>query len=576
MELTTLEEQLRDQNEDIFRMYQKIKYGMSTILKNYELKKNLNPWGSIVDYYTLHGYQHCKNVLTKLNYLLAKSNLNSYELFYILSAVWLHDIGMIEHPYGGDTLKARKHHHNTSVKYFKNNFAPTYLEKEVLPGKFRLTTKDTVAICEIIKYHRRKENIKEVEEYFDRDGIELRVSLRYLASVFRIADGIELDNSRAPFFIYERNKETMPYLNKIFWEQHFPITSIVPNMDKGGVIEIKFSRSESPNSRIHGKDMVSILFQVSRDINSEIESVAGETSPSYPNFKESNRITLRSSVFINEEKKANDPERTFRPKNEEKPSGWEIRENIGWGHPGLIDNELKTGELANYSEIKSCFVKTNKTEEFLKLVSEDYKKPYYLLSPANTGKSTLLNVASWQVFKDSKGIRSYVILIDKRVPTFAELTEHLKNYFYIENESFICIFDRMEQIPSNIPDPKPLRNLIQILKANGHTVWGAGRTWDEFQFTETWKEFIEEDFEIHKFPGLLNENSAQRFKSKFAKIFTHESELSKFWSMIREEKEIETDSLSQLYTVLKSKESNIPKTELRKIVKEKVRRTSTR
>ena len=50
MELTTLETQLRDKNQDIFGIYQIIKNGMSIILKKYELKKDLNPWESIVDY----------------------------------------------------------------------------------------------------------------------------------------------------------------------------------------------------------------------------------------------------------------------------------------------------------------------------------------------------------------------------------------------------------------------------------------------------------------------------------------------------------------------------------------------
>ena len=243
MTLSILEEQLKEKNEDIFGVYRKIKDGMSILLKNYEMRKNLNPWDSVVDYYTLHGYTHCENVLKKLDYLLDKANLNSYELFYILSAVWLHDIGMIEHPYGDDTLKARKEHHNSSVVYFEKTFAPTYLEGEAFPGRFRLTTKDKQAICSIIKYHRQKEDIKEVDEYFDRDGKDNRVFLRFLAAVFRIADGLDLDNTRAPFFIYERNKESMPYLSKVFWNQHFPITSIVPNMDKGGLIEIRFSRS---------------------------------------------------------------------------------------------------------------------------------------------------------------------------------------------------------------------------------------------------------------------------------------------------------------------------------------------
>ena len=572
----TLTTQLKEKNDDIFGVYLKIKEGMSFLLKNYELRKNLNPWDSVVDYYTLHGYTHCENVLKKLNYLLDKANLNSYELFYILSAVWLHDIGMIEHPYGDDTLKAREEHHNSSVVYFEEIFAPTYLEGEALPGRFRLTTKDKQAICSIIKYHRRKEKIKEVEEYFDRDGKDNRVFLRFLAAVFRIADGLDLDNTRAPFFIYERNKESMPYLSKIFWNQHFPITSIVPNMDKGGLIEIRFSRSKSPEGCIHKRDMVSILLQVSQDIKSEIESVAGETSPSYLDFPESYKLSLSDPIFIDDEKKANDPERIFRPKEEEEPSGWSIRENVGWGHPDEKKDKLKTRELTNYSEFQSCFVNTSKTQEFLDLVSKEYVKPYYLISPANTGKSTLLNVASWEIFKNMNGIRSYVIVIDKKIPTYDELIEHLRKYYYVEDENFICIFDRMEHIPSNIPDPEPLKELIRSLRNNHHVVWGAGRTWEEFQFTETWKKAIEEHFEIHKLPELLKGTDIEKFRPKFEDFFSDEKEMSKFWKLVLEEDEIESDSFSQLYVALQGKEMKLTDEEVKSIVKDNLKRTSSR
>jgi tetratricopeptide (TPR) repeat protein len=579
MELVTLEKQLRDKNQDIFRIYQIIKKGMSNKLKDYELKESLNPWKSIVDYYTLHGYQHSKNVLTKLNYLLVDASLNPYELFYILSAVWLHDIGMIEYPNNYDIPTARKYHHITSVNYFKD-YSPEYLENKTLPGEFRLTNKDKLAICNIIKYHRRDENIKEVEEFFDRDGIENRVFLRFLCAIFRIADGMDLDNSRAPFYIYEKNRESMPYLNKIFWEKHFPINSIIPNIDKDkrGLmeIEVKFSRSEPTDGRIHGSDMVSILHQVHKDIKSEIDSVPGVINSKSPDFPKAKRITFTGFLFINEEKTADDPDRIFSFKEKEEPLGWSIREGVGWDFPDNKKEKLKIGPLTSDFEIQRCFVHTSQTEKFLSLVSKEYTKSYYLLSPANTGKSTLLSSASWNVLNNNKGIRSYVILIDKKVPTYEELLDYLKKYHYVEDENFICIFDRMEYIPSNIPDPEPLKEIIQLLKNNHHVVWGAGRPWEEFQFTETWKKFIEENFEIHNLPGLLRGADIEKFKPKFEEFFSDEKEMSKFWKLILKEGEIETDSFSQIYMALQGKEIRTVDDEVISIVENNLKRTSSR
>ncbi|KAF5429756.1 Tetratricopeptide (TPR) repeat, partial [Candidatus Methanophagaceae archaeon] len=307
-----------------------------------------------------------------------------------------------------------------------------------------------------------------------------------------------------------------------------------------------------------------------------VPSVAGETSPSYLDFPESYKFALSDTIFIDDEKKANDPERIFRPKEEEEPSGWSIRENVGWGRPGEIKDKLKTRQLTNYSEIQSCFVNTNKTQEFLDLVSKEYAKPYYLISPANTGKSTLLNVASWEIFKNMNGIRSYVILIDKKIPTYDELIEHLRKYYYVEDENFICIFDRMEHIPTNIPDPEPLKELIRSLRNNHHIVWGAGRTWDEFQFTETWKKSIEENFEIHKLPELLKGTDVEKFRPKFEEFSSDEKEMSEFWKLVLEEDKIESDSFSQLYVALQRKEMKLADDEVKSIVKDNLKRTSSR
>lgn len=97
-ELTFLEKRLAEKNGEIFRIYKRIKDGLINTLKGHQIKRHLDPWDSVINYYTLHEYSHCENVLTKLNQLLQNAKLNEYELFYVLSAVWIHDIGMIEYP----------------------------------------------------------------------------------------------------------------------------------------------------------------------------------------------------------------------------------------------------------------------------------------------------------------------------------------------------------------------------------------------------------------------------------------------------------------------------------------------
>ncbi|GAJ20520.1 unnamed protein product, partial [marine sediment metagenome] len=222
--------------------------------------------------------------------------------------------------------------------------------------------------------------------------------------------------------------------------------------------------------------------------------------------------------------------------------GWSVRENVGWESPDQKQKKLKIGPLTNYFEIQRCFVNTSKTGKFLNLIAEDYTKSYYLLSPANTGKSTLLNNASLNVYKNNNGVRSYVIRIDKKIPTYEGLLDYLKKYHYVEDENFICIFDTMEYISSNLPDPKLLEELIQSLRNNHHVVWGASRPWEEFQFTETWRKFIEGNFVICNLPGLLSGTDIEKFKPKYEEFFSDEKEMLKFWKLILKEGEIESDS----------------------------------
>ncbi|MBA7552232.1 hypothetical protein ES705_44790 [subsurface metagenome] len=146
----------------------------------------------------------------------------------------------------------------------------------------------------------------------------------------------------------------------------------------------------------------------------------------------------------------------------------------------------------------------------------------------------------------------------------------------MEDENFICIFDTMEHIPSNMPDPKPLKELIQSLRNNHHVVWGAGRPWEEFQFTETWRKFIEENFEIHNLPGLLSGADIEKFKPKFEEFFSDEKEMSKFWKLILKEGEIESDSFSQIYMALQGKEIRTVDDEVISIIENNLKRTSSR
>jgi HD superfamily phosphodiesterase len=76
-------------------------------------------------YYTPHGFQHSENVLENLNWLLSeevKTELNAYDLFFLIIAAWLHDWGLVGTP-SEDSEKIRENHHLRTEEKFRHHYA---------------------------------------------------------------------------------------------------------------------------------------------------------------------------------------------------------------------------------------------------------------------------------------------------------------------------------------------------------------------------------------------------------------------------------------------------------------------
>ena len=72
----------------------------------------LPAWQIHFPHYTDHGASHCESVESKLNEFIPdsiKDELNEYEIFFLLCAVWLHDVGMTSFEKCEDTTR-EKHH----------------------------------------------------------------------------------------------------------------------------------------------------------------------------------------------------------------------------------------------------------------------------------------------------------------------------------------------------------------------------------------------------------------------------------------------------------------------------------
>ncbi len=187
-------------------------------------------------YYTLHGLDHSNNIITILDKLFEGLNpadaLNDTEIFCLLSAVYLHDVGMqckfpddVERAAKISELKKRPYtfqdlirdeHHIRSGQYIKDTYK-----------NLKLDHVEAECIRLISEGHRQ---IKlESKEYDDQPiGLE-RVRVRLLAALLRLADELDIAYTRAPETLLDILKNDMPDYSRIQWLKHYYTSGILIN-----------------------------------------------------------------------------------------------------------------------------------------------------------------------------------------------------------------------------------------------------------------------------------------------------------------------------------------------------------
>jgi len=163
-------------------------------------------------YYTPHGAAHSKSVEDIIHRLLpgkAYKKLKEIERYYLLAAAWTHDVGMIKGIEDDDDKRhpsqIRERHHERSERYIVNNYLTLDVEE-----------KDAQALGLLAFFHRRKEHIEKCPELFVV-GTET-VRLRLLAAYIRLADALDVGQSRAPSSEYAICLAyNIPFTSKLHW-----------------------------------------------------------------------------------------------------------------------------------------------------------------------------------------------------------------------------------------------------------------------------------------------------------------------------------------------------------------------
>ena len=179
-------------------------------------------------YYTLHGTDHSKAIISKLDKLVdginSGSELTKPEIFYLLASVYLHDVGMLcSYPEDEDRAKKisvqkkkpftkedliRDEHHFRSGKYI--------VEKEEVLGLDHVESECVKLICE---GHRVV--ILDTENYNDRLVGDERIRIKLLAALLRFSDELDISYQRAPKELMELLMEYMPDYSRLQWLKHY-------------------------------------------------------------------------------------------------------------------------------------------------------------------------------------------------------------------------------------------------------------------------------------------------------------------------------------------------------------------
>ena len=179
-------------------------------------------------YYTLHGLDHSNYVIEILEKLIdglnSEDNLNETEIFCLLSAALLHDVGML-YKYPEDVERAAK-----ISKLKKRPYSVQDLirdEHHIRSGRYiiehaeglKLDHREAEYIRLIVEGHRQ---IKlELDEYNDQVIGLKSVRVRLLSALLRLADELDLLPERAPGTLYDILKNNMPDYSRIHWLKHY-------------------------------------------------------------------------------------------------------------------------------------------------------------------------------------------------------------------------------------------------------------------------------------------------------------------------------------------------------------------
>jgi hypothetical protein len=201
--------------------------------------------------YTLHGIDHSKSVISKLNSLVEgidqKSMLTVPEVFYLLSSAYLHDVGMIVQ-FRDDETRANEIGIKNRVSYSKEDLIRD--EHNFRSGRYiiehledlKLDHIESPCVKLICEGHRTVD--LNSNNYNDRFIGDECIRVRLLSAFLRLADELDIPYTRAPKKLMDLLVGDMPEFSQLQWLKHYytsgvRISSQESNGKRKTVVEIE-------------------------------------------------------------------------------------------------------------------------------------------------------------------------------------------------------------------------------------------------------------------------------------------------------------------------------------------------
>ena len=185
--MNILRDELKKRNVKLFSKFEHIEKLSTSVISRTNV---------IFSTYTNHDLNHLKNVEYNINQMVSYDNLSDMEIFCLLSASWLHDIGMI--PFDSELIdfddKSKEEREEIRNKIRNSHHIRSYLYIENHKKELNLTDVEAIAIGRISKGH-RKVSLSSLE---DIPSIHSNNKIRvpFLAAILRIADECDISGSR--------------------------------------------------------------------------------------------------------------------------------------------------------------------------------------------------------------------------------------------------------------------------------------------------------------------------------------------------------------------------------------------